>query len=139
MVNPSKRRLPVRHPEENAQAESTAEKPSYNQQACTLEALHEVRVLPTEVIVTVDLPMTEESSLQVKPADKNTLDVSARMKRKVTLREMGVTHHKGEFEKLHCHLQLPVPVKMDKIDLHIKKGMLQIHIPRNNQEGSTEP
>jgi hypothetical protein len=61
-----------------------------------------------EVIATVDLPYTEEDTTRIEPIDKNTLEVSARMKRKIRFEELGITHYKGEFQTLHCQIRIPV-------------------------------
>jgi HSP20 family molecular chaperone IbpA len=62
--------------------------------------------------------------------DENTLEVSAKMRRKVTFKEMGITHHEGEFEKFQARMSIPVPVQMKKLDIKFKKGLLELHIPR---------
>jgi HSP20 family molecular chaperone IbpA len=110
--------------------ETFIERPSWNLKAGTMEPLKDMKVTLTEVIVTVDLPMTVESSLQVKPLDNETLEISAKMKRTMHFEELGVTHHRGEFQRFHCHTRVPVPVKMDDMKIKFKKGLLEIHIPR---------
>jgi HSP20 family molecular chaperone IbpA len=90
-------------------------------------------VTPTEVIVTVDLPYTEENMIQVKPLGKNVIQISANMKRKIRLDDFGITHRRGEFQKLHCHTRIPVPVYMDKMEIRFKKGILEIRIPRKHE------
>jgi HSP20 family molecular chaperone IbpA len=110
--------------------ETMLERPSWSEKACAMEPLSEIRVLATEVVITVDLPLTREGSVQVKPLDERTLEISAKMKRKIQFRELGVTHRKGEFHKLHCHLRIPVPVQTNRMNFKLKKGILEIHIPR---------
>lgn len=110
--------------------ESLVERPSWNQRNCTIEPLRNMEVTAAEVIVTVDLPFTKEDTVRVKPIDKRTLEISASMKRKIRFAELGITHHKGEFHKLYCHSRVPVPVQMDKMEMRLKKGMLQIRLPR---------
>lgn len=113
--------------------ETLVERPSWNQKACTMEPLRDIMVTPTEVIVTVDLPYTEENMIQVKPLDKNVIQISANMKRKIRLDDFGITHHRGEFQKLHCHTRIPVPVYMDKMETRFKKGILEIRLPRKHE------
>lgn len=106
------------------------ERPSWNLKASTIEPLRDVVVTPTEVVVTVDLPFTKENTLKVKPVDEDTLEISARMRRKVSFKEMGITHHLGEFRSFHLYSRVPVPVRMDKMKMRFKKGMLEVHLPR---------
>jgi HSP20 family molecular chaperone IbpA len=113
--------------------ETLVERPSWNQKTCTIEPLHDVMVTPREVIVTVDLPYTEENMIQVKPLDKNVIQISANMKRKIRLDDFGITHYRGEFQKLHCQTRIPVPVNMDKMEIRFKKGILEIRLPRKHE------
>jgi HSP20 family molecular chaperone IbpA len=92
-----------------------------------------MKITPTEVVVTVDLPLTFENKVQVKPLDENTLEISAEMKRKVRFSELGITHCEGEFQKLHCHSRVPVPVRMSKMKIRFKKGILEVHLPRKRR------
>ena len=113
--------------------ETLIERPSWNQKACSFEPLREIMVTTTEVIVTVDLPLTEENTIQVKPIEKNTLEISAKMKRKVRFEDFGITHHKGEFQTFHCQTRIPVQVHMDKMHFRFKKGILEVHLPRKHE------
>jgi len=106
------------------------QKPSWNLTECTIEPLREISVTPSEVMVTVDLPYTEKSAVRVEAVGDVSIEVSATMKQKVQLEDLGVTHCKGEIQKFHCLVRVPVPVDMDKMDVHLKKGILEIHLPR---------
>lgn len=112
--------------------ETIMQKPSWNLRECTIEPLREIIVTPTEVMVTVDLPYAEEPAVRVKAVDDKSIEVSATMKQKVQLEDLGITHCKGEIKKLHCLMRLPVPVNMDKMNVHLKKGILEIHFPRKH-------
>jgi len=113
--------------------ETVIETPSWNQKACTIEALRNIIITPMEVLVTVDLPYTEENTIQVKPLDKDTIEITAKMRKKIRFDDFGITHHKGEFQKLHCHTRIPVPVHMDKMEVRFKKGILEILLPRKHE------
>jgi len=113
--------------------ERLIERPSWNQKTCTMEPLRDIMVTPTEVIVTVDLPYAEENRIQVKPIDKSTIEISARMKRKIRFDEFGITHYKGEFQTLHCQTRVPVPVYMEKMKVRLKKGILEVRLPRKHE------
>jgi HSP20 family molecular chaperone IbpA len=111
--------------------ETMMQRPSWNLKNCTIEPLREIMLAPTEVIITVDLPYTSKNSIKVKPIGHTSLEVSAKMNRKVCLDDLGVKHCKGEFESYQCHVRIPVPVKMDKMSTRFTKGILEIRIPRN--------
>lgn len=112
--------------------ETVTERPSWNLRNCSIEPLREVTITPTEVVVTVDLPFTSKNTVKVKRVGKNTVEVSAKMKKKIRLDDLGMTHCRGEFQKFHCHMRMPVPVDMPKMDTRYKKGILEIHIPRKH-------
>jgi HSP20 family molecular chaperone IbpA len=109
------------------------ERPSWNQKARTMEPLRDMMITPTEVIATVDLPYTQENTVEVRLIDKNTIEVSAEMKRKICFGDFGITHHKGEFQTLRCHLRIPVPVYADKREIRFKRGILEIRLPRRHE------
>ena len=108
------------------------ERPSWNLKASTIEPLSDLIVAPTEVVVTVDLPFTRESTLQVKAVGEDALEVSAKMKRKMTFKDMGMIHQVGEFQKFHFLSRIPVPVQMKKMKIRFKKGILEVHMPRKS-------
>jgi HSP20 family molecular chaperone IbpA len=105
-------------------------RPSWNRMDRTIEPLHELRVTPTEVIVTADLPMTQEKAVHVTPLDDRTLEIKAKMTRKVSFKKFGVIHHEGEYQTFHSHTHIPVPVQMGQMKVKYKKGMLEVHLPR---------
>jgi HSP20 family molecular chaperone IbpA len=113
--------------------EALIEKPSWNRRACTIEPLRNIMVTPTEVIITVDLPYAEENTIRVKPISRDTIEILAKMKRKIRFDDFGITHYEGEFETFHCQTRVPVPVYMDKMELRFKKGILEIHLPRKHE------
>jgi HSP20 family protein len=110
--------------------ETLIERPSWNLRNCTIEPLREIMITATEVIVTVDLPYIKEGTVQIKQVDNNSIEISAEMRRKIRLHELGIAHCKGEFRKFQCHMHIPVPVNMNKMKTSFKKGILEIHLPR---------
>jgi HSP20 family molecular chaperone IbpA len=108
------------------------ERPSWNLRECSIEPLREMVVTPKEVLVTVDLPFTNRTGVRVKPVGSSSLEISAKMNKTVKLNDLGVTYSKGEFQKYHCQLHIPVPVSMKKIVVNYKKGMLEVHLPRKH-------
>jgi len=109
------------------------EKPSWNQRTCTIEPLRDIMITPTEVIVTVDLPYVKENTIQVKPLDRNTIEISAAMSQKICFDDFGMTHYRGEFQKLQCRTRIPVAVNMSNMKIRFKKGILEIRIPRKQE------
>lgn len=110
--------------------ESMLERPSWDRKTCTIEPLRDIIVTPTEVIVTVDLPYTEENTIRVRPVSKDSIEISAQMRRKISFNDFGMTHYKGEFQTFQCQTRIPVPVYMDKMEVRFKRGILEIRLPR---------
>lgn len=113
--------------------ETFVERPSWNCRTCSMEPLRNIIITPTEVIVTVDLPYTEENTVKVNPVDKNTIEISAKIKRKIRFDDFGITHYRGEFQTFHCQTRVPVPVQMEKMEIRSKKGILEIRLPRKRE------
>jgi HSP20 family molecular chaperone IbpA len=109
------------------------EKPSWNLRNRSIEPLRDMMITPKEVLVTVDLPFTSKSTVKVEPVGSNALEITAKMKRKIRLDDLGIAYCRGEFQKFHSHLLIPVSVNMKKMDVQYKKGILEIHIPRKHQ------
>jgi len=106
------------------------ERPSWDLQACTLEPLSSIFVTTREVIITADLPYAEPESVKVEPINSDRLEITAEMRRKVKFEEMGIVHHEGEFSSFSCQTRIPMPVDMRHIKTRIKRGVLEIRIPR---------
>jgi HSP20 family molecular chaperone IbpA len=113
--------------------EAIIERPSWNQRACTIEPLRNILVTPDEVIVTADLPYAEESSVQVKPLNEDTIEINAKMTRKVRFADFGITQRAGEFQTFHCQTRIPVPVDTKKMEIRLKRGILEIHLRRKHR------
>ena len=109
-----------------------AERPSWNLRDCSIEPLREITVTPTEVTITVDLPFTSKANVKVKPVGTSSLEITAKMSKVVKLKELGVTHCKGEFQKYHSHLHIPVPVYTKRMTVNYKKGLLEVRLPRKH-------
>ena len=106
------------------------ERPSWDLQTCTLEPLSSIFVTTREVIITADLPYAEPDSVKVEPINSDRLEITAEMRRKVKFEEMGIVHHEGEFSSFSCQTRIPMPVDMRHIKTRIKRGVLEIRIPR---------
>jgi len=107
-----------------------AERPSWDVKSCCLEPLCSVFVAPDEVIVTADLPNINPDTIKVKPISADALEIRAEMKRKIRFDEFGITHRKGEFQFFRCQTGIPVRVNMDRIKTEFKRGILEVHLPR---------
>ncbi|MEM3553447.1 MAG: Hsp20/alpha crystallin family protein, partial [Candidatus Bathyarchaeia archaeon] len=113
--------------------ETLMERPSWNCRTCTMEPLRDIMVTADEVIVTVDLPYAEQNTIEVKPISRDAIEISAKMRRKISFDEFGITHRKGEFQRFHCQTRIPVPVYMDRMEIRFKRGILEIRLPRKHE------
>jgi HSP20 family molecular chaperone IbpA len=104
--------------------------PTWNINTRTIEPLCNVLVTPDEVIVTADLPFSDPDSVTVEPIDKKTLEIRAKINRRICCGDLGITHQKGEFSTFNCQTHIPVPVDMKKKKVKFKKGILEVRLPR---------
>ena len=106
------------------------ERPSWDITTRTIEPLCNVFVAPDEVIVTADLPFSEPNSIKVEPVDEKTLEISAKIKRRVCCEDLGIVHQRGEFSTFNCQILIPVRVDTEKKQVKFKKGMLEVRLPK---------
>ena len=106
------------------------EHPSWNIESCCLEPLCNVFVTPDEVVVTADLPNTEHESVKVEAVGEDLIEITAKMKRKMRFDDFGISHREGEFSSLRCQTRIPVPVDTKRMKISLKRGILEIRLPR---------
>lgn len=106
------------------------ERPSWDITTRTIEPLCNVLVAPNEVIVTADLPFSEPNSIKVEPFDEKTLEISAKIKRRVCCEDLGIVHQRGEFSTFNCQIRIPARVDVEKRQVKFKKGILEVRLPR---------
>ena len=109
---------------------TVAERPSWDVRSCCLEPLCNVHVAADEVVVTADLPNIAPETIKVEQVSKRTLEIKAEMKRKIHFKEFGITHRQGEFQFFWCQTHIPVPVGTKKMKKEVKRGILEVHLPR---------
>ena len=104
--------------------------PSWNINTSTIEPLCNVDITHDEVVVTADLPFSDPRSVKVELVDKGTLEIKASIKRRICCNDLGIIHQSGEFSTFSCEVRIPVPVDMDKKKETVKKGILEVRLPR---------
>lgn len=120
----------IKEAEELQKGFPSTERPSWDLRACTLEPLSNIFVATKEVIITADLPFAQPNSVKVEPVNEDRLEITAEMKRKVTSKDLGMAHHKGEFSTFSCQTRIPVPVDMKHMQTSLRHGVLEIRMPR---------
>ena len=106
------------------------EKPSWDLETRSLEPLFNISVTPDEVVVTADMPYVDPETVEIEKLDEDLIEVSAKMRVKVTFRDLGVRHREGEFSCFRCRVPLPVPVEVGKAKIRVRRGILEIRLPR---------
>ncbi len=107
-----------------------SKQPSWNINTNTIEPLCNVDITHDEVVVTADLPFSDPESVRVELLEKGTLEIKARIKRRICCNDLGIIHQSGEFYTFSCKVRIPVPVDMDKKKEKVKKGILEVRLPR---------
>ncbi len=107
-----------------------SKQPSWNINTNTIEPLCNVDITRDEVVVTADLPFSDPESVKVELLDKGTLEIKAKIKRRICCNDLGIIHQSGEFYTFSCEVRIPVPVDMDKKKEKVKKGILEVRLPR---------
>jgi HSP20 family molecular chaperone IbpA len=102
----------------------------WNETCSTIEPLSDIILGATEVVVTMDLPFVDPNAVQVSVKADDIIEVQASTKQKIRLHELGVKHRKSEFSSYHSVLRMPVPVNEEGMTYKLKRGILEIHLPR---------
>jgi len=118
--------------------DKTTGRPSWDIKLCCIEALCNVSASADEVVVTADLPNTDPETVKVEQIDKNTLEIKAEMKRKISFNELGITHRQGEFRYFRCLVPVPMSVDVKRMKKEFKRGILEVHLPRKKGSKKVE-
>jgi HSP20 family molecular chaperone IbpA len=103
---------------------------SWNEMASCMEPLYNVFVGGDEVLVTIDLPYVDHDSVKIRVVAEDTIDVSANTTRPISFKDLGVHHRGGEFNCYHARIHVPVPVDEPGIITKLKRGILEVRMPR---------
>jgi HSP20 family molecular chaperone IbpA len=106
------------------------ERPSWDIRAGTIQPLCNVSVAPDEVVVTADLPFSDPDSIKIEPSDERTLEITAKIRRRLCCEDLGIIHQRGEFSTFNCQTRIPVAVDMKRRTEKFKKGILEVRLPR---------
>jgi HSP20 family molecular chaperone IbpA len=107
-----------------------SEGPSWNTETCCLQALSNVSITSREVIVTADMPNIEPETVKVEAVDKNLVEITAKMKKKVRFADLGIYHRQGEFSSLRCQDRVHVAIDAEKMKISCKAGIVEVRFPR---------
>jgi len=94
-----------------------------------IEPLSNVFVGTSDVIITIDMPYVDRESVRVGVHD-DVVEVLARTEKPICLDEMGLRHRRGRFDSYHTVLRIPVPVDKERMETRLKRGILEIRLPR---------
>jgi HSP20 family molecular chaperone IbpA len=87
-------------------------------------------VTAEEVVLTMDLPYVEQKGVKLKCPTEDSIEVYAETNRKITFKDLGLKHRRGEFTCYHAIIRMPVPVDEKRAARAFKRGVLEVHIPR---------
>jgi HSP20 family molecular chaperone IbpA len=102
----------------------------WNEAAQSIEPLFNIAVGSTDVVVTVDLPYVDPQQVAIRIPTDDTIEISANTKRQITFADMGVKHRGGQFKCYRARIHMPVPVVESGMTSKLKRGVLQIQVPR---------
>jgi HSP20 family molecular chaperone IbpA len=105
------------------------ESPSWNIDACCLNALCNISITPREVIITTDLPNIDTETVKVGATDEN-FEITAQMKKKVRFADLGIYYRQGEFSSLRCQARIPVSIDSSKMTISLKGRLWEVRFPR---------
>lgn len=102
----------------------------WNVAAASIEPLHNLTVAAAEVILTIDLPYVNQKEVKLSFPANDVVEIYAVTNRKITFKDLGVKHRHGEFTCYHARIRIPVPIDENRIKMHFKSGVLEVHLSR---------
>lgn len=115
---------------EEAFESSLFEEPLWSAEGCYLKPLVDVRDLPGEILITVDLPFVEKKEDIDIRLFQNTLRISAKMKKAVCFDRWGTIQRGIKFKEYRKTIMLPTEVMLKGIRASFKNEMLKIRLPK---------
>jgi HSP20 family molecular chaperone IbpA len=109
------------------------EGPSWNIDACCLNALCNISITPKEVIATADLPNIDPETVKVEVPNENLFEITAKMKKKLRFTDLGIYYREGEFSFLRCQGRIPVAIDTEKKKISFTGGILEVRFPRKRR------
>jgi len=106
----------------------------WDEAACSIEPLSNIAVGAEEITVTVDLPLVDDRHVRVQVHGGDTVEVYAKTKRTVRFDDLGIKHRRGEFTCYRALIELPEPVDGARVVHHLKRGILEIRLPKLRQK-----
>jgi HSP20 family molecular chaperone IbpA len=100
----------------------------------SIEPLSSLMVGAEEITITVDLPLVDDKQVKVQVHGVDTVEVYARTRRTVRFDDLGIKHRSGEFTCYHTMMELPEPVDATKVIHCLKRGILEIRLPKLRRE-----
>jgi len=109
---------------------SVLEEPLWNVEGRYLKPLVEVRDLPDEYLIMVDLPFVERKEDIDIRLFSNDLRISAKMRRPVRFDRWGTIQREIDFQEYRKTIRLPTEVRSEGVKASFKNGMLKIRLPK---------
>ncbi len=102
----------------------------WDEVARSIEPLSNITVGVEEITITLDLPLVDHKQVRVQVHGENTVEVYAKTKRTVRFDDLGIRHRSGEFTCYRTLVDLPQPVDGAKAIYNMKRGILEISLPK---------
>jgi HSP20 family molecular chaperone IbpA len=102
----------------------------WNAAAACIQPLYDLFVAATEVVLTVDLPYVDQKQVKLHCPTEDSVEIYAETTRKITFKDLGAKHRRGEFTCYRARIHIPVPIDEKNINTKFKRGVLEVHIPR---------
>ena len=96
----------------------------------SIEPLSNITVGVEEITITLDVPFVDQKQVRVQVHGKDVLEVYAKTKRTVTFDDLGIKHRSGEFTCYRALVNLPEHVDGARATHHLKRGILEIRLPK---------
>ncbi len=92
-----------------------------------LEPLYTIKDLGDRIVVYIDLPFAEESTIDVKFID-NKMVIRAKLKKNLSYSDWSTRFEGTSFSEYRTVIDLPIKVSPDRVKVRAKRGVVEITI-----------
>lgn len=102
----------------------------WNVAAESIHPLYNLHIAPEEVVLTFDLPYVDQKRVKLRCPTDDSFEVYAETSKKISFKDLGAKHRHGAFTSYRATVHIPVRVNRKRISSELKRGILEVHIPR---------
>ncbi len=95
-----------------------------------LEPLYTVKDLGDEIAIYIDLPYSEEGTIDVNFVDDRRVAIRAKLKRDVSFSDWSTRFSSTRFSEYRTVIELPARVDPSRARVRVRRGVVEVLVPK---------